>query len=170
MIPLVLLHIFTANLTSKTRSLDHSNVLLPPFSAFLQRFRSRQAISCFVCPKFNPQMLCAHLFLDRCAVPCWCRSNQHTIVFPDKFYEKSPNLVSVAVFVAKIRFFEISAGTLCPLHPPCKIELNRLCCPSNQKKTSLKKYLKFESLCDMFLIYFKPSLIIKCKLELGILQ
>ena len=32
---------------------------------------SRQAISCFVCPKFNPQMLCAHLFLDRCAVPYW---------------------------------------------------------------------------------------------------
>ena len=70
-IPLDLLHIFTANLTSKTRSLDHSNVLLPPFSAFLQWFHSRQAISCFVCPKFNLQMLCAHLFLDRCAVPYW---------------------------------------------------------------------------------------------------
>ena len=57
MISLDLLHIFTANLTSKTRSLDHRNVCC------------RQAISCFVCPKFNPQMLCAYPFLDRCAVP-----------------------------------------------------------------------------------------------------
>ena len=54
--------------SSKTRSLDHSNVLLPPFSAFHQWFQSRQAISCFVCPKINPQMLCAHLFLA--AVRC----------------------------------------------------------------------------------------------------
>ena len=38
------------------------------------------------------------------------------IVFPDKFYEKSPNFVAVAEFVAKILIFEISAGTLC--HPP----------------------------------------------------
>ena len=30
---------------------------------------SRQAISCFVCPKFDPQMLCTYLFLDWCAVP-----------------------------------------------------------------------------------------------------
>ena len=100
----------------------------------------------------------------------WCGSNQHTIVLPDKFYEKSPNFVSVAVFVAKIRFFEINAGTLCPLLPLCKIELNWLRCHNNQTKTSLKKYSKFETLCDMFLIYFKPSLITKCKFELGILQ
>ena len=52
----------------------------------------------------------------------WYGSNQHTIVFPDKFYEKSPNFVAVAVIVAKIRFFEISAGTLSP--PPFKIGLN----------------------------------------------
>ena len=42
----------------------------------------------------------------------WYGSNQHTIVFSDKFYEKSPNFVAVAVFVAKIRIFGISAGTL----------------------------------------------------------
>ena len=69
MIPLDLLNIFTVNLTSKTGTLDHSNVLLPPFSAFHQWLQSQQAISGFVSPKFNPQMLCAHLFLDRCAVP-----------------------------------------------------------------------------------------------------
>ena len=33
-------------------------------------------------------------------------------LLPDKFYEKSPNSVAVAVFVAKIRIFEISAGTI----------------------------------------------------------
>ena len=32
----------------------------------------------------------------------WYGSNQHSIVFLDKFYEKSPNFVAVAVFVAKI--------------------------------------------------------------------
>ena len=50
----------------------------------------------------------------------WYWFNQHTVVFLDKFYEKSPNVVAVAVFVAKIRIFEISAGTLCP---PCKLGL-----------------------------------------------
>ena len=50
----------------------------------------------------------------------WYGSNQHTIVFPGRFYEKSSNLVAVAVFVAKIRIFEISEGILCP---PCKIGL-----------------------------------------------
>ena len=34
------------------------------------------------------------------------------------FNEKSPNFVAVAVFVSKIRIFEISAGTLCPSPPP----------------------------------------------------
>ena len=38
--------------------------------------------------------------------------------FSDKFNEKSPNFVAAAVFVAKIRIFEISAGTLCPPPPP----------------------------------------------------
>ena len=33
-------------------------------------------------------------------------------LLPDKFHEKSPNSVAVAVFVAKIRIFEISAGTV----------------------------------------------------------
>ena len=46
------------------------------------------------------------------------------LVFPDKFYEKSPNCVAVAVFVAKIRIFEISMGTLCPPPFPCKIGLS----------------------------------------------
>ena len=32
----------------------------------------------------------------------WYGSNQHTIVFLDKVYDKSPNFVAVAVFVAKI--------------------------------------------------------------------
>ena len=41
------------------------------------------------------------------ATAYWYRSNQHTIVFPDKFYAKSPNFVAVAVFVGKIRIFEI---------------------------------------------------------------
>ena len=38
--------------------------------------------------------------------------NVHTIVFPDKFYEKSSNFIAVhvAVFVVKIQIFEISAG------------------------------------------------------------
>ena len=81
MIPLDLLHIFTVNLTSKTRSLDHSNVLLPPFSVFHQWFQSRQAISCFVCPKFNPQMLCAHLFLAavRCLVGVFVLESQERL-------------------------------------------------------------------------------------------
>ena len=47
----------------------------------------------------------------------WYRSNQHIILFPDKCYEKSPNFVAVAVFVAKIQIFEISAGTFCPPLP-----------------------------------------------------
>ena len=47
--------------------------------------------------------------------------NQDTIVFLNKVHEKSPNFVAVAVFVAKIRIFEISIGTLCP---PCKRGLN----------------------------------------------
>ena len=43
---------------------------------------------------------------------------------PNKSYEKSPNFVAVAVLVAKIRIFEISAGTLCPPSPLlCKIGL-----------------------------------------------
>ena len=37
---------------------------------------------------------------------------QHINVFLDKFHEKSPNIVAVAVFVAKIWVTEISAGTL----------------------------------------------------------
>ena len=41
----------------------------------------------------------------------WYGSNQHTTVFPDKFYEKSSNFVSVAAIVAKIQIFEISADT-----------------------------------------------------------
>ena len=46
-------------------------------------------------------------------------------VFLDRFYEKTPNFVAVAVLVAKIRIFEISAGTLCLL--PCKIgQIGRL--------------------------------------------
>ena len=53
----------------------------------------------------------------------WYGHNQHTIVFPDKFYEKSPNFVAVAAFVSKIRIFEISAGTLCPFSR-CKIGPN----------------------------------------------
>ena len=48
----------------------------------------------------------------------WYGSNQHTIVIPDKFYEKLANFVAVAVLVAKIRIFEISAGTLCLPPPP----------------------------------------------------
>ena len=39
------------------------------------------------------------------------RLNQHTIVFVDKFYEKSPNVVALAVSVTKIQIFEIGAGT-----------------------------------------------------------
>ena len=34
------------------------------------------------------------------------------------FFEKSLHFTTVAVFVAKIRIFEISAGTLCPLPSP----------------------------------------------------
>ena len=41
-------------------------------------------------------------------------SNQDTIVFLDKCYGKSPNFIAVAVFVAKIRIFEIEP----PLYPP----------------------------------------------------
>ena len=48
----------------------------------------------------------------------WYGSNQHTIVFPDKCYYKSPNFIAVAVFIAKIQIFEISVGTLCPPPPP----------------------------------------------------
>ena len=51
--------------------------------------------------------------------------NQHTIVFLDKFYEKSPNFVSVGVFLVMIQMFEISGVTLCPPSPsPCKIGIN----------------------------------------------
>ena len=42
----------------------------------------------------------------------WYGFNQH-IVFLDKFYEKSPNFVAVAVFVVKILIFEFSTSTLC---------------------------------------------------------
>ena len=52
----------------------------------------------------------------------WYGYNQHTIVFSDKFYDKSPNFVAVAVFVAKIQIFEFSAGLCAP--PLCKIGLN----------------------------------------------
>ena len=40
----------------------------------------------------------------------WHGFNQHTIVFLDKFYEKSPNFVAIAVFVANIWIFEIGTG------------------------------------------------------------
>ena len=45
----------------------------------------------------------------------WYGSNQHTIIFLDKFFELSPKVDAVAVFVAKIRLFEISVGTFYPL-------------------------------------------------------
>ena len=63
----------------------------------------------------------------------WYGSNQHTSVIPDKFYEKSPNFVAVAAFVAKIRIFEPSAGTLCP-SPQCKIGLSPNATVNNEKK------------------------------------
>ena len=44
----------------------------------------------------------------------WYGFNQHNTVFLVKFYEKSPNVVAVVVFFAKIRIFEISAGTFLP--------------------------------------------------------
>ena len=40
-----------------------------PFLCISPMIPVTASISCFVCPKFNPQMLCAHLFLDRYAVP-----------------------------------------------------------------------------------------------------
>ena len=45
----------------------------------------------------------------------WYGSNQHTIVFPDEFYEKSPNFVAVAVFVAKIQIVGISTLLSCEI-------------------------------------------------------
>ena len=47
----------------------------------------------------------------------WYVCNQQTIVFLDKAYKNSQNVVVIAVFVAKIRIFEICAGTLCPPPP-----------------------------------------------------
>ena len=53
----------------------------------------------------------------------WYGFNQHTIVFLEKFYEKSLNFVAITVSVAKIRIFEISAGTLRPPPlPPCTMK------------------------------------------------
>ena len=48
-------------------------------------------------------------------------ANQLTIVFLDKFYEKSSNFVAVTVIFAKIRTFETIASTLCPPPPPAFI-------------------------------------------------
>ena len=68
-------------------TLDHSNVLLPPFSAFHQWFWPVTASVFMLCPKFNPQMLCVHLFLDRCAVPYYhettrtCKATQNFFIF-----------------------------------------------------------------------------------------
>ena len=50
--------------------------------------------------------------------PNWYEFYQHVTIFLDKFNEKSPNFVAVAVFVSKIRTFEISAGTSCLPPPP----------------------------------------------------
>ena len=38
----------------------------------------------------------------------WYGYNQHTIVFSDKFYEKSPNFVAVAVLVAMIQSLKLA--------------------------------------------------------------
>ena len=46
------------------------------------------------------------------ATAYWYGFNRHTTVSVlDKFYEKSPSFGAVAVFVAEIRIFEITAGT-----------------------------------------------------------
>ena len=37
-----------------------------PFLCISPMIPVTASVACFVCPEFNPQMLCAHLFLDRC--------------------------------------------------------------------------------------------------------
>ena len=49
----------------------------------------------------------------------WYRYNQHTIVFSDKFYEKSPNFAAVAVLVVMIQSLKLaSVPPPLPPHPP----------------------------------------------------
>ena len=53
---------------------------------------------------------------------CHCNSLTGTVHTQlSKFYEKSPNFVAVAAFVAKIRIFEISAGTSCIQDTDCSL-------------------------------------------------
>ena len=59
----------------------------------------------------------------------WKRQSSWTIeadvkMFPDKFYEKSPNLVVIALTVWKLQIFKVGAGSKSP-PPPVWIGLRR---------------------------------------------